>query len=269
MSDTPRTDANEIHTDRFISPGEYTLVGAEFARQLERERNAWEEKFQNECRKHDETVARAMRAERDLAAKQAEIDRLMLEFCPDDMTREQFAEWAKNQKPVTEAAPDQVSELLAVLNRDGGHHQANVGRQQAAKDAIKEVDRMRQILAEHNLLDAIPSAVRADEDMVVVRRFEVSGWKALAERRLNSALVEELAKALKSLKTVREIVEAQHCSGEDARRSLPLVTDEQLQATYAEACAEEGHIAGLRAIVESVDIGLEQYRRSAMRNTDA
>lgn len=32
-------------------------------------------------------------------AKQAEIDRLMLEFCPQEMTVEQLGEWAKNQKP--------------------------------------------------------------------------------------------------------------------------------------------------------------------------
>lgn len=35
---------------------------------------------------------------KELAAKQAEIDRLMLEFCPDEMTDEQKAEWARNQK---------------------------------------------------------------------------------------------------------------------------------------------------------------------------
>ncbi len=33
------------------------------------------------------------------SAKQAEIDRLMLEFCPQEMTIEQLGEWAKNQKP--------------------------------------------------------------------------------------------------------------------------------------------------------------------------
>lgn len=33
-------------------------------------------------------------------AKQAEIDRLMWEFCPNEMTPEQKAEWARHQKPV-------------------------------------------------------------------------------------------------------------------------------------------------------------------------
>ncbi len=33
----------------------------------------------------------------------AEIDRLMLEFCPEEMTPEQVAEWARNKKPVEES----------------------------------------------------------------------------------------------------------------------------------------------------------------------
>lgn len=35
---------------------------------------------------------------RELAAKQAQIDALMLEFCPDEMTDEQRANWARNQR---------------------------------------------------------------------------------------------------------------------------------------------------------------------------
>lgn len=38
-----------------------------------------------------------------LAAKQAELDRLMLEYCPDEMTEAQLAEWAKHQKQVKES----------------------------------------------------------------------------------------------------------------------------------------------------------------------
>lgn len=34
--------------------------------------------------------------------KQAEIDRMMLEYCPEEMTPEQTAQWAKHQKPVPE-----------------------------------------------------------------------------------------------------------------------------------------------------------------------
>ena len=37
-----------------------------------------------------------------LGAKQAQIDALMLEFCPDEMTQDQLDEWARNQRKVSE-----------------------------------------------------------------------------------------------------------------------------------------------------------------------
>lgn len=40
----------------------------------------------------------ALEAERD--ALQAKLDRLMLEYCPEEMTPEQLANWAKHQRPV-------------------------------------------------------------------------------------------------------------------------------------------------------------------------
>lgn len=43
-------------------------------------------------------------ARRDANAKQAQIDALMLEFCPDEMTQEQKDEWAKNQVSAIDAA---------------------------------------------------------------------------------------------------------------------------------------------------------------------
>ena len=36
---------------------------------------------------------------RELGARQAQIDRLMLEYCPDEMTPEQLAAWGKHQRP--------------------------------------------------------------------------------------------------------------------------------------------------------------------------
>ena len=39
---------------------------------------------------------------KECGTKQARIDRLMLEYCPDEMTPEQMHEWSKNQKPVQE-----------------------------------------------------------------------------------------------------------------------------------------------------------------------
>lgn len=39
---------------------------------------------------------------KECGAKQAQIDRLMLEYCPDEMTDEQLADWGRNQKPFKE-----------------------------------------------------------------------------------------------------------------------------------------------------------------------
>jgi len=69
MSDTPRTDANCWRQNGSLVS---ECVTAVFARQLERE----------------------------LAAKQAELDRLMLEFCPEEMTPEQIERWQASQRPV-------------------------------------------------------------------------------------------------------------------------------------------------------------------------
>jgi len=41
-------------------------------------------------------------AAKELRAKQAEIDRLMLEYCPEEMSPEQIVEWARHQRPVHE-----------------------------------------------------------------------------------------------------------------------------------------------------------------------
>ena len=40
-----------------------------------------------------------------IAAQQARIDALMLEYCPDDMTPEQVAEWQRNQKVAESSTP--------------------------------------------------------------------------------------------------------------------------------------------------------------------
>jgi len=37
-----------------------------------------------------------------LAAKQAEVDALMLEYCPSEMSKEQLEEWGRNQLPTKE-----------------------------------------------------------------------------------------------------------------------------------------------------------------------
>ena len=51
------------------------------------------------------------------------------------------------------ALEKELKELLAVIHRDGGHHTHNVGLLQSIKDAITEVLRTKQKLAENGLLD--------------------------------------------------------------------------------------------------------------------
>lgn len=49
------------------------------------------------------TPIRSNKAWRELyEATQAKLDRLMMEFCPEEMTKEQLLCWEKSQKPVKE-----------------------------------------------------------------------------------------------------------------------------------------------------------------------
>lgn len=61
---------------------------------------------------HDwkEMYERAKKAEAELAALQARIDALMLEFCPEDMTEEQVAAWSARQRVVDEPQDDNAKE---------------------------------------------------------------------------------------------------------------------------------------------------------------
>jgi hypothetical protein len=52
-----------------------------------------------------------------IAEKQAQIDRLMLEYCPDEMTPEQMAEWARHQKPVSDSQKKLIDACLAELKK--------------------------------------------------------------------------------------------------------------------------------------------------------
>lgn len=57
-----------------------------------------------------EAFALAVAAKAD--ALQARIDELMLEYCPNEMTEAQKANWARHQKP---ASNEQQAEIAAVL----------------------------------------------------------------------------------------------------------------------------------------------------------
>jgi chromosome segregation ATPase len=59
-----------------------------------------EAKFADEMKAERDAARRELEeAQKDAGAKQAEIDRLMLEYCPDEMTTDQMAEWAAHQRP--------------------------------------------------------------------------------------------------------------------------------------------------------------------------
>lgn len=51
---------------------------------------------------------RVAELERAVARVRARIDALMLEYCPDEMTPEQVAEWARHQRPVSEQEADAI-----------------------------------------------------------------------------------------------------------------------------------------------------------------
>jgi uncharacterized coiled-coil protein SlyX len=51
----------------------------------------------------DRAEAQVAELRKDADSKQAKIDRLMLEFCPDEMTPEQIEDWGKHQMAAKES----------------------------------------------------------------------------------------------------------------------------------------------------------------------
>lgn len=47
-----------------------------------------------------------------LAAAQARIDELMLEYCPNEMTEEQLAEYARHQVPISNERQAEIDKAL-------------------------------------------------------------------------------------------------------------------------------------------------------------
>lgn len=50
-----------------------------------------------------------------VAAKQAQLDHVMLEHCPKEMTPEQMVNWAAHQKPVSDDVSKQVDAALGIV----------------------------------------------------------------------------------------------------------------------------------------------------------
>lgn len=93
---------NEAHRD--------TREQAAAQAQLEKDKHSYNLNME---RMHD----RCAELEEEVEAAQAKIDALMLEYCPDDMTKEQIEEWERHQEPAPSpcvdlaAAEDRVEEL--------------------------------------------------------------------------------------------------------------------------------------------------------------
>ena len=106
------------------------------------------ERYQNaEKREQAITALREALAEqaecKECGAKQAQIDRLMLEYCPDEMTPEQVQEWVANQKFVQEQEPVaealRLSEEAIEYARQGGKIGSGIyGKALAAIRSAKE-----------------------------------------------------------------------------------------------------------------------------------
>jgi len=72
-----------------------------------------------------------MEAADTIEGQQAKIDALMLEYCPDEMTPEQKAEWARNQRPLTieeQSALDRALCGPVEVIDEGSAHEPGVGK---------------------------------------------------------------------------------------------------------------------------------------------
>lgn len=58
-----------------------------------------------------------------VAEQQAHIDRLMLEFCPDEMTPEQKEEWGKRQVQIIDRIAAEVEKVIAARSAGEPSHE--------------------------------------------------------------------------------------------------------------------------------------------------
>lgn len=86
MSNTPRADKIARRGPEHSTFVEWAAALLELARTLEREL--------------DRAGAEVLRLHTENQARQAKIDALMLEYCPDEMTPEQLEEWGRHQSAV-------------------------------------------------------------------------------------------------------------------------------------------------------------------------
>jgi len=74
--------------------------------------NDLSEKFKAGEGLHDEYV-RYIDYKQDTEVLQAQIDSLMLEYCPKEMTKEQLDNWAKHQRPAIKAESEEIDKAIS------------------------------------------------------------------------------------------------------------------------------------------------------------
>ena len=96
--------------------------------------------------------------------RQARIDALMLEFCPDEMTEAQKDNWAKHQRPVSEGMQQEIDSALMgsnveLCNLTGG----NMGITEEIESIMRDLKARREV------------EERKRDDFVVKREFASAG----------------------------------------------------------------------------------------------
>ena len=91
---------------------------------MEAGRNAAEDAYFEARPHHDFRVGRGLfgagyergweERNRQVMALKCQIDALMLEYCPDEMTDDQKAEWARHQQPVSEQEQQTIDAVLGL-----------------------------------------------------------------------------------------------------------------------------------------------------------
>lgn len=97
MSNTPKSDEAKWET----APAAI-VVSVYFAQTLERENVVLREQLKDCSAVVDRQQEMLDRNAEQIANKQAQIDRLMMEYCFKEMTEEQVKEWKKHQRSVKE-----------------------------------------------------------------------------------------------------------------------------------------------------------------------
>lgn len=151
---------------------------------------------------------------RELAHKQSQIDSLMLEYCPDEMTEEQIAEWSKHQ--VVSDANDSVHYEA----QDSGQEANAVLTEQLALSQLRE-QQMRKAL----IYAQRSTCLAADDapDSPIGKLYDVVSFAV--EQPTDTSALEAMIQKAGEVMRERIIVEMRSpFASPSAIRALPLIT---------------------------------------------